>query len=147
MDLDQLWPAQAGACTEVPLGPQQRAASPGTQTGQCFLGRVPPSPTPPTQHLIIQVCNRSLQKMVDLPTTGKSEGICVRNCVREHDTKWFPYEADRPVFLLSRSPDNRSPCGAPGSGRGSLEILHLSRSPPSFVDTACSPPTHSFPEA
>ncbi|GAB1299708.1 Chemokine-like protein TAFA-5 [Apodemus speciosus] len=41
-----------------------------------------------------------------------------------------------------------APAVPPGSGCGSLEILHLSHCPPSYVDTAHSPPsTHCFPEA
>lgn len=41
-----------------------------------------------------------------------------------------------------------APAVPPGSGCGSLEILHLSHSPASYVDTAHSPPsTHCFPEA
>ncbi|XP_076767961.1 chemokine-like protein TAFA-5 isoform X3 [Arvicanthis niloticus] len=41
-----------------------------------------------------------------------------------------------------------APAVPPGSGCGSLEILHLSHCPPSYVDTAHSPSsTHCFPEA
>ncbi|XP_021499780.1 chemokine-like protein TAFA-5 isoform X4 [Meriones unguiculatus] len=43
-----------------------------------------------------------------------------------------------------------APAVPPGSGRGSLEILHLSHRPPCCVDTAHSPPpssTHCSPAA
>lgn len=41
-----------------------------------------------------------------------------------------------------------APAVPPGSGCGSLEILHLGHCPPSYVDTAHSPSsTHCFPEA
>lgn len=93
----------------------------------------------------VQVYNLSPE--VKLVHVGQ-KGMCVCVCVRNVTLDDFSMSLTALCLCSSGVLTIAAPAVPPGSGCGSLEILHLSHCPPSYVDTAHSPSsTHCFPEA